>query len=193
MKNIWSQILSKMIFFFLIMMGFHAVSFGHTKRHAYIYDFNKLIFKDIKYTIYTRDEEATVDADADAIACTFTTHDDILVNGKKLGQFTLSNGDFTSPLEEKELFGSIGERELFDSIDEKLSEMEFSIGNFHIGQGHCCCYGITMATVGNDCGGGVNREFSLEDVEQFIKLIKELHSVGRLDSTNISMTGNCCS
>jgi hypothetical protein len=83
--------------------------------------------------------------------------------------------------------------------DDKLRyDWMFSIRNgddvYTICQGHCCTGMIDLGCVGDDCGGGDNACFQLNEITCFMEMLKDLHKSGRISGPQVlSMTGNCCS
>lgn len=158
-------------------MGFHSVSFGHTKKHGSSFDFLKLLFKEVKGQKGHEESEY--------IIVTLTPHPDILINGKHLTEFQIR------------CKGNDNKYEWYEGDDDIYYELNYNTKfdivykdrTYSIGMGHCCSYGITLATVAD---WGDDYTFTLEEIQNFFTMIKELHKDGRLESDTISMTGNCC-
>lgn len=169
-------------------MGFHAVTVGCTTEHGSFEDYLDLLFKEIKETRTDDGYEVKV---------TLVPHDDILIDGKNrettvMGSIepTKYDGITVDPLT----------YDWFDvtDINEELAyyttfELVYQDEKYPIAQGHCCCYGLTLATVGDDCGGGPDQVLSLDKIQKFCAMLEYLKENGRISSTELSMTGNCCS
>lgn len=188
-------------------MGFHAVSFGQTTDHGSISHYLALLFKDI--TFKSNDGKLKVK---------IYPYDDILIDGKHQSMMEMEgtmrnsepDADDLDALDDLDLDSSDQRRKPFLVADnwniylekspelyEQLNDLSYSIKykdtTYHIGEGHCCNWGIVLATVGDDCGGGQDEHYSIDELTRFLELIQALYTANRIESKLITMSGNCCS
>ena len=168
-------------------MGFHAVSLGYTVSHGDFTNFINLLFSSVTLGIDTESGKQTI---------TFVPHTDVTYDKSR------SKEPITIQLVDEERYDTV-ESAYHDSAVHPVMCCDYDWTIYHegrtytVGGGHCCSYGIVLATVGDDCGGEeAPAQFTIRRMRKFCDFLEWLVLEGRLGEGAVpvlTMSGNCCS